>query len=239
VALDFVPASSQRLNIGLDIPSLNAKAAGTMMCWVRPDVLATNSISEQSVGPPPGTSATSRFFFNPQSTGAFQLGARDTDGGGSFVLTSAVALVAGVWSHVVAVVDIANDVQEVWVNGVLISSGAPAFTNPTFPATNSKNGCVAANDDGTGAFFDGLIEDFRLYDRRLSAAEIETIYACRGIDGIVHGLVQGWRMNEEADGVLAVAAGSMKDVSPASRNIDPINSPVFQPGTIRTRRRVA
>lgn len=240
MALDFTPGSSQYVNIGLDIPTLNAAPACTVMAWVNPDAFgATRSVTEQSIGPPPGTSGTSRVFFNINSSGTIQIGARDADGGGSFVLNGVTSLVAGVWSHVAAVVDVAGDVNQLYINGVLDAAGTPAFPNATFPATNSKNGCVAANDDGTGQYANGLIEDFRMYRRRLAPSEILAVYTARGTDGIADGMVERWLMREGAPGVLAVGVGTVKGSSSGQRNIDPINSPVYQPGAIRLRRKVA
>jgi hypothetical protein len=238
--LDFTPGSSQWVNIGLSIPSLNGKAACTVMAWVNFDAFgATRSITEQSIGPPPGTSTTSRLFFNCLGGGGIQLGARDADGGGTFTLNMVGSLTIGKWHHVAAVVDVAGDVEQIYVDGILNASSAPAFPNASFPATNSKNGGLGSNDNGTTQFMDGKIEGYRLYDRRLSDAEIQSIYASRGTDGIVDGLVQSWMLNENSPGVSAVGAGTIKDLSGAGRNIDPVNLPVYQPGEIRTRRKVA
>lgn len=243
--LDFTPASSQHVDIGLDIPSLNGKPAVTIMAWIKlDDSTATRSVSEQAIGPPPGTSGTSRMFFNVTAggvgTAGFQLGIRPADGGGSTTLNSSGSPITdGQWHHIAAVGDIGGDAMALYIDGVLNNSSAPAFTPTTFPATNGKNGTVGANDTGGGQFFNGVIDDYRMYDRALSADEIATIYAARGVDGIAKGLVQGWRMSEGAPGVAAVAAGSVKDSSPAQRNIDPINSPVYETGVIRSRRKVA
>jgi hypothetical protein len=238
--LDFVPASSQSVDLGLSIPSLNAKPAATVMGWVNPDAFgSTRSLTEQAIGPPPGTSGTSRILFNINSTGTLVIGARAADGGGINTLTTVAVLATGVWSHIVGVVNVAGDLLQVYINGVLSASTASAFGPVTFSATNSKNGRVGADDPGTGQFFDGRIEDYRMYDRALSLAEVQTIYASRGTDGICNGLVQSWRLNEGAPGVAAVGVGTVKDSSPAQRNVNPINSPVYQPGTVRYRRKVA
>jgi hypothetical protein len=139
---------------------------------------------------------------------------------------------------VAAVANIANDAMAIYVNGAQIASSTPAFTPTTFPATDSKNGTLGANDDATGQFADGMIADFRMYDRALRLEEIQSIYHMRGTDGIRFGLVQGWLLNEGAPGVAAVGAGSVKDRSAFQRNINPVNSPVYQAGPTRFRRRV-
>lgn len=240
MALSFTPTSSQYVDIGLAIPSLNAKPACTVMAWVNWNAFtATQSISEQAIGPPPGISGTSRVFFNILATAAIQLGVRPDDAGASTILNSGGgAISAGVWNHVAAVANIANDAMTIYVNGAQIASSTPAFTPTTFPATDSKNGTLGANDDATGQFADGMIADFRMYDRALRLEEIQSIYHMRGTDGIRFGLVQGWLLNEGAPGVAAVGAGSVKDRSAFQRNINPVNSPVYQAGPTRFRRRV-
>ncbi len=45
--------------------------------------------------------------------------------------------------------------------------------------------------------FYGKIEDVRIYEKALSVAELETIYATRGNDGIVHKLLSRWLLNEK------------------------------------------
>lgn len=240
MAIDFEDASSQWLDMGQNIPSLNGKPAATIMCWTNIESLpgvGSRSFSEQSInGVFPV--ATSRIFFNFNTTGGVIIGARDADGGASQVLTAGT-LPTGTWVHVCAVVDIANDANEIFIDAVSQGTGTPAFTNTSFPSTDSTNGAIGANDPGTGQFMDGIIEDFRLYDRVLTLAEIQSIVAARGVDGIVEGLVQRYLLNEGPPGGIASGAGSVKDVSAAQRNIDPTASPLYEAGVNRFRRRVA
>lgn len=44
----------------------------------------------------------------------------------------------------------------------------------------------------------GRLEDVRVYDRALSAQEIEAIYTARGRDSIIEGLVHWWKLDEGA-----------------------------------------
>ena len=48
--------------------------------------------------------------------------------------------------------------------------------------------------------WDGYLDDFRVYNRFLSQEEIETLYACRGNDWIIDGLINWWPMNEGSEG---------------------------------------
>lgn len=238
MAVEFVAASSQRANLGLALPFLNGKPGGSVMAWVKMTSLgATRSLTEQAIGPPPGTSGTSRLFLNVLGSGVIELGARDADGGGSFVNTGTASIGVGVWAHIAGVVDIAGDVTRLYINGALHKSQAFAFPNATFPATDSKNGGLASNDEGTAQYFDGLISDFRMYSRALKAEEIQSIFAARGRDSILAGMVLNLRMAGRAPGVAATVAGELKDISGSQRHADPVNSPVYRESFVSGYRR--
>jgi hypothetical protein len=238
MAVEFVAASSQRANLGLSLPFLNGKPGGSVMAWVKMTSLSgTRSLTEQAIGPPPGTSATSRLFLGVLGSGVLELGARDADGGGSFVNTGTLSIGTGVWAHVAGVVDIAGDASHIYINGALHKTQAFAFPNASFPATNSKNGHVGSNDDGGAQFFDGLISDFRMYDRALKAEEIQTIFAARGRDTIIAGMVLNHRMAGRPPGAVASVVGELKDVSISQRNADPVNGPVYRESFVSGYRR--
>ena len=60
----------------------------------------------------------------------------------------------------------------------------------------------------------GYFEDCRIYNRQLSDAEIQTIYACKGHDGIAYGLAGRWTMIEGYDNQrVTLDATIIKDVS--------------------------
>jgi hypothetical protein len=58
----------------------------------------------------------------------------------------------------------------------------------------------------------GKIDDVRIYTKSLSAAEIQTIYAARGHDNLLDGLVSRWLLNEKAKGVTVSGSNSVKDI---------------------------
>jgi len=87
--------------------------------------------------------------------------------------------------------------------------------------------------------FDGNIEDVRLYNRILSAAEIQTIYVSKGIDGIFNGLVGRWVRDEGAPGVTASGASTNKDLSENGNHGTPTSSPVYAVSTIKKKRKKA
>ena len=72
------------------------------------------------------------------------------------------------WSHIATTYDGAN--QRFYVNGVLVG------TTPGTGSITVSNGAIRIGGDAssTGEFFHGLIDEVRLYNRALSAAEIVT-----------------------------------------------------------------
>ena len=240
MAIDFEVGSSQWIDQGDDLPALNAKTAACIMAWVKLEsAAATMGICSMSIGPPPGSSAASRMTLEVRSTRAIQIVVRALDTDSSLSLLSTGLLTLGVRHHVAGVVDIANDIFEVYIDGVLDASSSPAFTPTAFDTTNAKNSAIAARPDGSSEFLDGVLEDTRLYSRRVLAAEIATMHATRGIDGIVHGLEGRFLLNEGHDGKTVTGAGSIKDLSAGQMNGDPNASPVYAAGVLRTRRKVA
>jgi hypothetical protein len=92
--------------------------------------------------------------------------------GGSFggISTPANAITPGVWQHVAGTFD--GDTLRIYVNGVEVNSAATNFhsiTPSTAPIVIGRNVV-----NGTG--FSGQIDEIGLYNRALSAAEIQAIY---------------------------------------------------------------
>ncbi len=77
------------------------------------------------------------------------------------------ALTTGVWSHLALTFDGSNMV--LYVNGVQISSQSGVGTIPT-----SASDLQIGGDTVHGRAFEGLIDEVRVYNRALSAAEIQT-----------------------------------------------------------------
>lgn len=86
---------------------------------------------------------------------------------------SAVAASAGVWNHVAAVYD--GKTLKVYLNGIASSSISATFGL----AENAGNLNIGRFSPG-GGYFDGLIDDARIYNRALSDAEIKALYSVGG-----------------------------------------------------------
>ncbi len=75
------------------------------------------------------------------------------------------------WYHIAATWD--GGTMRLYLNGVLISKADAAFSGPV----NSHNSALQIGRLGdVSGYFDGLMDDLRIYDRALSAEEIQTLF---------------------------------------------------------------
>jgi hypothetical protein len=163
-------------------------AAGTVAFWFR------------SNGPP---AARQRLFGlgtdfemrqEPDGIVRCDLGV-DGDTGG--IHTVSALTTAGRWYHVAATFDSATETYAVYVDGQLVKSGVSAAPlNPQAAAILSFG-----LRTGTTERFAGALDDFRIYNRVLSQAEVYEVY----------GLVGWYRFNETSGTVAADSTGLGRD----------------------------
>jgi hypothetical protein len=125
------------------------------------------------------------------------------------------------WRFVAATYDGAN--KRIYIDGALDATAA-ATGNVVSSAKATR---IAAVDvaGSPESEINARVSDVRLYDRALSAAEIETMWTLQGVDAIVHGLLHRWQLREWAPGATASGAGATKDSGPGQVNGTPLNSP--------------
>jgi hypothetical protein len=77
------------------------------------------------------------------------------------------------WTHIATTYD--GTVQKFYVNGVLVGTANPIVA-PSLNTIVQSNGTIriGGNASSTGEFFQGLIDEVRVYNRALSATEIGT-----------------------------------------------------------------
>jgi hypothetical protein len=96
------------------------------------------------------------------------------------VLTSSSDINDDTWKHIVVVRDAGNQKKEIYVNGIL--SASSVFDNQPFQnnAINIYFGasvCLTSQHD----YFNGSLDEIRLYNRVLTAAEIQELYKGSGL----------------------------------------------------------
>jgi hypothetical protein len=208
------------LSLGLNLPTLNGAPGCTLMAWTSLDQLPNPLVDdfgaffEISIGPPPGVSTVSRVAFeignrDPAGTQVeYGVIVRAPDSDGQEV-NSGPGTAAGGLAHVAITVNVATKIVLFYKNGQVITAAlASNLVDPTFENTNSKVASIAAADDSSREYIDGRLEDLRVYNRVLTADEIQTIYQCQGIDGIVLGLQHRFELQSGPAGTsfLAISA---------------------------------
>lgn len=138
----------------------------------------------------------------------------DTAAGGS--------VPAGVWSFIAGTWD--GSTMRVYVNGVQV--GTFARTAAVLTSTTAMSiGADFRGGTTAAEFFDGSIEDVRLYNRALSANELLSIYATRGADRNRTGMVFNLEMHGGGAFGATIAAGTtFKDISNTGLVATTVNS---------------
>ena len=142
------------------------------------------------------------------------------------------------WHHVVVRVE--NMVTNFYVDGNVTgkSAGGPSLTNP--PTGNNYPVLIGARNDGL--YFKGLIDDVRLYNRALSASEIQMLYLGQEINGPTLVSLEIIGPNEVAEdsaasynAVAHYSNGAAKDVTLAADwTAEPESVAVVEAGQLTT-----
>ncbi len=180
----------------------------TVMAWMRPvnaSPAATNSVGGVSVGGTGATSVTSRANLELVAGGIrFTVRSADTDGGTAVTSTSLAAL-SDTWIHVAGTVDYTSKQISIYVNGVLSNTTNATAMTAGAPTTGSISGSIGTALNGTGNFFNGNIEDFRIYNQLWGPNDLANFYTAKGKDGVNRNLVMRFQCNELGIGQTAKA----------------------------------
>jgi len=233
MSVNFVAASTHRAIVGTT-GALRNVPGGTLMAWINPTSLAAarHTIFGCSVGT---SGSTSRAKLSHDGTGLEGFGrALDANSAGVFL---AGTLSTGTWQHIAAKFDYVARTIELFINGVSVGVSAviTGWTSGNSSDTDSVSCNLASQHGGTSELFDGRIDDARMYGRLLSVAEIETIYATRGVDGITNGLQHRFLLNEAAPGVVVT---TLVNIGPLRNNGTPGGSPTYAESVLRKRRKL-
>ena len=151
-----------------DIGPLGPFSAGTISAWVRSDDNATERGAVAAGAT--GGGASVYFSFMNQAGGEIRVdlddGAarRDAQGGGAQVL--------GQWYHVAATF-VEEGTLRLYIDGNEVNTQSLAGDNA--PYAMSNNGLIGTERTGS-RFWMGAIDDVRIYDHELSAAEVMTLF---------------------------------------------------------------
>jgi hypothetical protein len=128
----------------------------------------------------------------------------------------------GTWMHIV-VNKTTGGITAIYINGNDVTESTTAWWAP-----GTNNYRIGQRDSGTPRPFEGQMDDVRIYNRQLSAAEIQSLYLSRSRLNITDGLIGWWPLDQGDDGATALTTPSALDISGSGNHGTPTNSPVWR-----------
>ena len=172
----------------------------TIAGWVNPSVISTWSRIFDF-----GTGQSTNMFLTPNAGGGMRFAITTSGGGGEQRINSTNTLPTNAWSHVA--------VTKSGTNGTLWVNGEAVGTQPNLTLSPSDLGETTRNWIGRSQYsdplLDAVVDDFRIYDRGLTAGEVAGLADGPG-DNSAPGLVAAYGFNE--DGGNTALDGSGNDV---------------------------
>ncbi|MCP4995287.1 MAG: PKD domain-containing protein, partial [Gammaproteobacteria bacterium] len=173
LAADFERDNAEYLRLEHSLQSgLTITGSLTLAGWVQAENLNSNYkviVSKYNYN---ALEQSYRLYLPGSDTLKFFL-SDDGDGGAS--LNATTPLTSGVWYHVAAVFEAQSQSMALYLDGALDATKTVAF-NQLHPGTAAFILGAYDNNSGGGAQkFDGLLDDWRVYDRALSQAEIAAL----------------------------------------------------------------
>ncbi len=154
-------------------------------------------------------------FLTPNAGGAPGVRFAITTGGGEQQITAANPLPTG-WHHVA--VTLSGTTGTLWVDGQSVA------TNPNMTLNPSSLGNTTNNWIGRSQFADpmlnGAVDDFNIFDRALSQADIQSLMAAPGGGGLGGGNVAWYRFDEDG-------GSTVTDSSSRARHGNVVTVPQF------------
>lgn len=204
---DYVSKASAPLNVGTSM---------TVSFWVDPTTLTSgNYYTFLSYG----GHIAGGFIVQESNSNTLRLawGGTDYYDGPTFTTT-------GSWSHIVVTVS-AGVPQYFYVNGV---QTAATRTNGsgTFSITSPQTLEIGRRTDTASQYINGSLDDLRIYNRALSAAEVSRLYI-NGESAVLDSSLLGWWRFNETTGTTASDSSNFAADSTSNGNIGTLKSFTF------------
>ncbi|MBI2010364.1 MAG: LamG domain-containing protein, partial [Candidatus Chisholmbacteria bacterium] len=180
---DFESGSSE-YQFAADNAYLSVTSSLTISAWIKPESV-TASTSFDIAGKWDGANES---YLLEQFGDEIRL---SVDSSSNYATTDAANLATGTFYHVVGVYDSTSATVRLYVNGVL-SASTVTGTIPSSIGDDAGRFHIGAEDSTTTAanFYDGFIDDIRVYNRALSKFDVESL------SNWAPGPVGYWKMDE-------------------------------------------
>ncbi len=167
-ALTLASASSQYVT--LPSGSLNGLTDVTIMTWVKPTTVTTFSrIFDFGSSTAPSATAGSYLFLTPSTGSVVRFAITSSGYNNEQRISGTAPLSAGAWSHVA--VTISGGIGRLYVNGIQVGSNAAMTLSPASLGVLA-NLYLGKSQFAADPYFNGSLDDFRVYSQALSATEI-------------------------------------------------------------------
>jgi len=158
-------------------PTLGSFTAASMSAWVRPDTVNNTEDGFLAVGAS-GGGATRYFTVMNRASGDSKWRVDLDDGSSRRDVLSDATPVAGTWLHMVLTFDSAaagSEQLRMYVDSVL-QGDVQSIGGDNDPYIFTNNWLIGTEQTDS-RFFDGAIDDVRIYDHELSPAEISALFS--------------------------------------------------------------
>jgi DUF1680 family protein len=118
-----------------------------------------------------GSSTTVNMFLTPSSGSAIRFAITTNGSGSEQRINGTAALPSGSWQHVA--VTLTGSTGTLYVNGVQVGTNTAMTLKPSSLGSTTKN--YIGRSQYSDPYLNGLVDDFRIYDRALSVSEIQAL----------------------------------------------------------------
>jgi VCBS repeat-containing protein len=189
---------NDRIDLGGNRAFVRQASGATLSAWIAPDVVTgIRHIVGVSHATDPRYSRAVIEVHNSE----IRVYGRSHDTGFNilaFATTITSPLTAGAWHHVAATINYASNSIQIFVDGVQQSAlGFPVFLATATPDTNPMAASIGAEENGTGLFFDGKLDEVRIERTVRSAEWVSAQYAS------ATGTLLNFNAEERNTGVMA------------------------------------
>ena len=159
---DFDDSQNDYIDLGVNRSLLKNAAGCTLSAVVKPESIDSEDYIV-SISVSGGSTSDSRAALGLVDGNDVIVGGRASDTEDYRAGETTGDLIAtGNWYYLAGVIDYSGDLLAIYVNGQFIGSTSAGFSQGVTPDTSASSSAIGAQDDGSGEFFDGDIDEVRI-----------------------------------------------------------------------------
>ena len=139
----------------------------TIATWIKPSSIDTWSRLFDF-----GTGTSNYMFFTPKTGDTSLPRFTITTGSGDQTINSSVAISTNIWTHIA--ITLSGNTATLYINGVVVGTNTNMTLRPSSLGSTTQN-YIGKSQYSWDPTFKGAVDDFRIYERALSASEVGTL----------------------------------------------------------------